>query len=127
MGRRTSGPILVSGMFLLLVVIAADVTAQTSAAPPSSGGPHAQSPNVARHRVAFGNPACRRIVNECTQMGFIEGQWKKDNGLWKDCFDPIVKGGGSPTRYGKPIDVPVSSSDVEDCRAALESHHRGEQ
>jgi hypothetical protein len=50
-------------------------------------------------------------------LGYIQGQWKKDNGLWKDCFDPIVKGGGTPTRDGKPMNVPVSPSDVQACRA----------
>ena len=68
------------------------------------------------------NPACERILSECKKVGFIEGQWKKDNGLWKDCFDPIVKGKGSTTRNGKPISVPINPSDVSACRGA-EGHH----
>jgi len=72
---------------------------------------------------AEGNPACGRILNECKRLGFIAGQAKKDNGLWKDCFDPIVKGGGTPTRDGRAINVPVSQSDLQTCRA-FESHHR---
>jgi hypothetical protein len=69
------------------------------------------------HSAAESNPACQRIVAECKKLGYIQGQWKKDNGLWKDCFDPVVKG-GNPTRDGKPMNVPVSSSDVEACRTA---------
>ena len=78
----------------------------------------AQNHAVAQsHSAAESNPACQRIVAECKKLGYIQGQWKKDNGLWKDCFDPVVKG-GNPTRDGKPMNVPVSSSDVEACRTA---------
>jgi hypothetical protein len=125
MDRRTSNRILVSGAFLVSLMIGVDVTAQTVAHP--STGPTTQptqSPKVAQnHATAEQNPACQRIINECKKLGFIPGQWKKDNGLWKDCFDPVVKGGGSPTRDGKPINVPVSPSDVQACRAA-EGHHK---
>jgi len=64
------------------------------------------------------NPACERILDECKKMGFIQGQWKKDNGLWKDCFDPIVKGKGNTTQDGKPINIPVSQGEIESCRAS---------
>ena len=47
-------------------------------------------------------PACQSIIAECKSLGFIVGQAKEDNGLWKDCFGPVVKGGGTPTRDGKP-------------------------
>jgi hypothetical protein len=30
-----------------------------------------------------------------------------------------VKGGGTPTRDGKPLNVPVSPSDVQACQAAV--------
>ena len=109
MDARTTSRILLSGMLLFAALIGSDVAAQTVA--PNKGGQN--------RAVAEQNPACQRIISECRNLGFIEGQWKKDNGLWKDCFDPVVKGGGSPTRDGEPISVPVSSSDVQACRAAL--------
>jgi hypothetical protein len=112
MEKRTSSRILISGVFLVAVMIGSDVTAQTVA--PNKGGQN--------HAVAEQNPACQTIVSECRNLGFIVGQWKKDNGLWKDCFDPVVKG-GSPTRDGEPVSVPVSSSDIQACRAAL-GHHK---
>lgn len=62
---------------------------------------------------------CQHIITECKNLGFIQGQYKQDNGLWKDCFDPVVMGNGTPTRDGKPISVPVSSSDVQACRSAV--------
>ena len=124
MGRRTITRILISGAFLVAMMIAAEVAAQTVARP-SIGGitPQTQSPKSAQsHSAVESNPACQRILSECKKLGFIQGQWKKDNGLWRDCFDPVVKGGGSATRDGKPITVPVSPADVQACRGAAGSH-----
>jgi hypothetical protein len=106
-------------------MMVADVTAQTVARPSTSGiSQQTQSPRGGQNHAAVeSNPACQRILSECRRLGFIQGQWKKDNGLWKDCFDPVVKGSGTPTRDGKPISVPVSSSDVQACRAS-EGHRR---
>lgn len=108
MTRGTTGRIL-SCSFLLSIMIVAEVMAQT---------PQQVHPKpVPNHAAIESNPGCQRIIEECQKLGFIVGQWKKDNGLWKDCFDPVVKG-GSPTREGKPIQVPVSPSDVQSCRSA---------
>ena len=125
MGRRTISRTLISGAFLVSVMIGGDVTAQTMAYPSTSGtSPQTQaSKSGQNHAAVESNPACQRILSECKKLGFIQGQYKKDNGLWKDCFDPVVKGGGSPTRDGKPISVPVSPSDVQACRAS-EGHHK---
>jgi hypothetical protein len=117
---RTSSRILTSGAFLVSVMIGTYVMAQTVARPSTTGViPQTQANKAGQNHAAVGsNPACQRIISECKKLGFIPGQWKKDNGLWKDCFDPVVKGSGSATRDGKPISVPVSSSDVQACRAA---------
>jgi hypothetical protein len=124
MGRRTANRILTLGAFLVSVMVSTNVTAQTAAHPSTVGTSQTQSSKGGQnHAAAEENPACQRIINECKKLGFIVGQWKKDNGLWKDCFDPVVKGGGSPTRDGKPISVPVSPSDVQACRAS-EGHHK---
>ncbi len=121
MGRRTISRILISGMFLVSVMIGANVMAQTVPAP-SIGGQQTQPKGGQNHSAAEHNPACQRIISECKKLGFIQGQWKEDNGLWKDCFDPVVKGGNA-TRDGKPISVPVNPSDVQSCRAS-EGHHK---
>ena len=124
MGSRTSNRILIAGAFLVSTMIGIDAAAQTVAHPSLSPSQQAQSAKVAQNHTAVEqNPACQRIISECKKLGFIPGQWKKDNGLWRDCFDPVVKGGGSPTRDGKPVSVPVSASDVQSCRAA-EGHHK---
>lgn len=69
------------------------------------------------------NPACQKILDECKKMGFIQGQWKKDNGLWKDCFDPIVKGHDNTTQDGKPIKIPVSQEEIDSCRESKAHQH----
>jgi hypothetical protein len=125
MVRRTTTRILMSCTFLVSMMIGADVTAQMVAHPAtnSTSQQTQSSKSVQNHAAAEHNPACERIINECKKLGFIQGQWKEDNGLWRDCFDPVVKGGGRATRDGKPISVPVSSSDVQSCRAS-EGHHK---
>jgi hypothetical protein len=125
MGTRTIRGTLISGALLMSVMIGVDVSAQTMAYPSTSGtSPQTQASRSGQNHAAVeGNPACQRILSECKKLGFIEGQYKKDNGLWKDCFDPVVKGGGNPTRDGKPIRVPVSQNDVQACRAS-EGHHK---
>jgi hypothetical protein len=125
MARRTTSRILISSAFLVVVMIGADVMAQTAVHPSTTGTTQQTQParGTQNHNAVESNPACQRIIGECKKLGFIQGQWKKDNGLWRDCFDPVVKGGGTPTRDGKPISVPVSSSDIQSCRTA-ESQHK---
>ena len=126
MKRRTTSRILISSAFLVAVMIGIDVMAQTAVHPsPTTTGTSPQtqpSKGAQNHTSAENNPACQRILAECKKLGFIQGQWKKDNGLWKDCFDPVVKGGGTATRDGKAISVPVNPSDVQACRAAEGQH-----
>jgi hypothetical protein len=119
MKTSTISRILVSGTFLASVTIGTNAIAQATA-------PHAATPgstqqgasHKAVQKAVESNPACQRIVEECKKLGFIAGEWKTDNGLWKDCFDPVVHG-AKPTRDGKSIEVPVSASDVQTCRAAV--------
>jgi hypothetical protein len=119
----------ISLLFVLVFALISLVQAQTQTmSHPSTGtlGQTTTSPtakSAQTHAAAEHNPACQRIINECKKLGFIQGQWKEDNGLWKDCFDPVVKGSGNATRDGKPISVPVSSSDLQACRAS-EGHHK---
>ena len=124
MGSRNTCRILLSSAFLVLVMIGVEVMAQTAVHPSTTGTAQQTQPSkgAQNHNAVESNPACQRIIAECKKLGFIQGQWKKDNGLWKDCFDPVVKGGGTPTRDGKPISVPVSSSDIQSCRAADSQH-----
>ena len=115
MVRRTIQIIL---LLIAYLGLAASAVAQTMPVPVPRAG---QNPGH-NHGAAESNPGCQRIVAECRNLGFIQGQWKKDNGLWRDCFDPVVKG-GQATRDGHPINVPVSGSDVQSCRSAVE-HRR---
>jgi hypothetical protein len=114
---RTAFRILVSGAFVLSMTVASSLTAQTAPAQTTRTAPN-HAAGSQSHSAAESNPACQRIIAECKKLGYIQGQWKKDNGLWKDCFDPVVKSGGTPTRDGEPVNVPVNPSDVQACRAA---------
>ncbi len=130
MNKRTFSWILVTSTFLALVMVGVNAMAQATR--PATPGAIQQAPpkgataTKAAQSAAQRNPACQQIVAECKKLGFIVGQWKIDNGLWKDCFDPVVKG-GQATRDGKPIQVPVSPSTVQECRAAREQHQQGAQ
>lgn len=116
MYRKTTTQILTLTAFLVLLISGANLAAQFT----PLGVPN-QHPNGAQNHPGKGNAACQRIVSECERLGFVQGEWRKDNGLWRDCVDPVVKG-GTPTRDGKPIQVPVSSSDIQSCRAAQARH-----
>lgn len=125
MSKLTTNRVVVLGTCLGLIMIVTNVMAQTAAIPStrSTGQQTLPSKGGQNHAAAVErNPACQRIIAECKKLGFIQGQWKQDNGLWKDCFDPVVKGNGGATRDGKAISVPVSSNDIQACRAA-EGHH----
>ncbi len=104
---------LVAAALLLFGVSTARAQASSGAAAAGGGGGAAQIVKTATH-----TPECQPIIAECKTLGFIVGQANKDNGLWKDCFGPVVKG-GTPTRDGKPINVPVNPTQVQACRAAV--------
>jgi len=124
MRRPTISGIFAAAMFLLSVMIATEVVAQTTPHA-ATGGTTQTVPSTKSKQAqaaAHNNPACQAIENECKKLGFIVGEWKQDNGLWKDCFDPVVRG-GTPTRDGKSISVPVSQSQIQECRQAMGHHN----
>ena len=79
MVRRRINTILLSAIFFVTVF----ATAQMAPVPRTNPS----------HAAAQGNAGCQRIIAECRRLGFIKGQWKEDNGLYRDCFEPVVKGG----------------------------------
>jgi hypothetical protein len=121
MNTSTISRILLSATFLASVTFGINAVAQataTKAAAPANGQQAGTQKAAAAKKAVESNPACQRIVDECKKLGFIQGEWKTDNGLWKDCFDPVVHS-GKPTRDGKSIEVPVSASDVQSCRGTV--------
>ena len=120
MNTSTISRILVAGTFLAALTFGINAMAQAAAAhPASSSSTHQAASHKAVQNAAENTPACQRIVEECKKLGFVVGQWKTDNGVWADCFDPVVHG-GKPTRDGKSIEVPVSAEDLQTCRAAVD-------
>jgi hypothetical protein len=120
MKTSTVSRILVAGAFLASMTVGLNAAAQATA-PKTAPTPNAQQAAKAKaaQKAVESNPACQKIVDECKKLGFIVGEWKTDNGVWKDCFDPVVHG-GKPTRDGKPIEVPVSASEVQSCRGTVQ-------
>jgi hypothetical protein len=100
---------------MMVVNLAAQMSTHTSV-PGTTGQPGGG--HSGQMQRAESNPACQKILAECKNLGYVDGQWKKDNGLWKDCFDPVVRG-GQPTRDGKAEHVPVSESEIQQCRATV--------
>jgi hypothetical protein len=113
--------LLVAGLGLLVVSVPRATSAQQVAQSVAGSitGSNGSTKGAAMRKTAQNTPQCMHIITECKSLGFIPGQYKTDNGLWKDCFDPVVMGKGSPTRDGKPVTVPVNASDVQGCKAAL--------
>ncbi len=63
------------------------------------------------------NPACKQIADSCKAAGFVKGDWKKGDGLWRDCVDPIVQGQTSVPGATKPLPT-VDAKVVADCKAS---------
>jgi hypothetical protein len=70
-------------------------------------------------------PACQNILNECKKLGFVAGGFKDGNGLWRNCFHPIIKGGKASLK-GQEVAVAVNANDVASCKAsAVKDHAKG--
>ncbi|HTQ72691.1 MAG TPA: hypothetical protein VMI74_00255 [Burkholderiales bacterium] len=59
---------------------------------------------------------CKEIANACRNAGFIKGDWKKGDGLWRDCVDPIMQGKSTAPGATKPLPQ-VDPSLVSACKA----------
>jgi hypothetical protein len=59
---------------------------------------------------------CQQIAAACKNAGFIPGDWKKGDGLWRDCVDPIVQGVTTVHGATKPLPT-VDPSVVSACKA----------
>jgi hypothetical protein len=59
---------------------------------------------------------CKQIAKACMDAGFKKGDWKKGDGLWRDCVDPIMQ--GQTTVPGATKTLPtVDASVVSACKA----------
>ena|SRR6185437_2794624 len=65
---------------------------------------------------ALAKGPCKQVVQACRSAGFVKGAWKKGNGLWRDCVNPIMQGNTSPTGATKPLPS-VDASIVSACHA----------
>jgi hypothetical protein len=74
-------------------------------------------PLLASAQAKGGPPGpCKQIAQACMQAGFTKGDWKKGDGLWRDCVDPIVQGQASAPGATKPLPS-VDPNLVAACKA----------
>jgi hypothetical protein len=59
---------------------------------------------------------CQKIADACRSAGFIKGDWKKGDGLWRDCVDPIMQGQTTVPGATKPLPT-VDASLISACKA----------
>jgi len=90
---------------LSLLTLAMALVAQTAAL---AGGPPGGE----------GNPPgpCKEIAATCKAAGFTPGDWKKGDGLWYDCVDPIIQGKTVVPGATKPLPA-VDPKIVAACKA----------
>jgi len=61
---------------------------------------------------------CKQIAEACESAGFIKGDWKKGDGLWRDCVNPLVQHQTSVPGATKPL-----PKVDEDLIAKCKAHH----
>lgn len=59
---------------------------------------------------------CKQIAEACKSAGFIKGDWKNGDGLWRDCVNPIVQGQTTVPGATKPLPT-VDAGVVAACKA----------
>ena len=59
---------------------------------------------------------CQKIADACRGAGFIKGDWKKGDGLWRDCVDPIMQGQAAAPGATKPLPA-VDPGLISACKA----------
>lgn len=63
-------------------------------------------------------PSCQNILGECKKLGFVEGEYKIGNGLWRSCFHPVVNG-KAVTQKGNAVTVTADANDVTACKEVV--------
>ena len=74
------------------------------------------APALAQGKKDGAPSSCQQIAKACQQAGFIKGDWKKGDGLWRDCVDPIMQGKTSVPGATKPLPS-IDPNLVADCKA----------
>ena len=59
---------------------------------------------------------CKQIADACTAAGFVKGDWKKGDGLYRDCVAPIVQGAKTVPKATKPLPI-IDAATISACKA----------
>lgn len=79
------------------------------------GASSARSDDGSGHEGKMHGP-CQKVVEACKSAGFIKGDWKKGDGLWRDCVNPIMQGQSNVPGATKPLPQ-VDPNLVAACKA----------
>ena len=72
--------------------------------------------SVAKAEESAAPAPCKKIAEVCEAAGFIKGDWKNGDGLWRDCVNPIIQGVKSAPGASKPLPI-VDAKSISACKA----------
>jgi len=88
---------------LKMIAVTAALFTFASATPAFADQPPANPAKPASSTGQKPQGACETIEAACRGAGFVEGDYQKGYGLWKDCIDPIMQGAKQPAKAIKPL------------------------
>ena len=59
---------------------------------------------------------CKAVERACKNAGFIPGDWKKGDGLWRDCVNPIMQRQTNVPGATRPLPT-VDAKAIAECKA----------
>jgi hypothetical protein len=72
-----------------------------------------------RHDDWLSVPECATVARACKEVGFHDGGSKNGEGLFLQCFEPLVNSKGPAVYHGHPVSVPVSHSTAMACHTGI--------
>jgi hypothetical protein len=67
-------------------------------------------------------PNCLAVYNACTGGGYIQGDAKEGNGLWKDCIIPLMTGTTPPKSPPAGVTFPNASQLTQQIQTCHKNH-----
>jgi hypothetical protein len=61
---------------------------------------------------------CKNVLDACQKSGFVAGGFSEGNGLWRNCFYPVIEG-KTATQKGKEVKVAFNAKDVAACKPSV--------
>jgi hypothetical protein len=103
--------------FVSVVYAQSAVDQATKAATGKTGTPSASEAKAKTEAHVAKQPpgSCKQILETCKNAGFVYGEWKEGEGLYRDCVDPIMQGRTKVPKATKPLPT-VDPKLVTECK-----------